>query len=72
MDKWAALYTQSDQTKLIAQWQELVKIMEEQCMYIPYQADRSLDALAPYVHGFLLRGNKTVDYWEPAKVWLDK
>jgi ABC-type transport system substrate-binding protein len=72
-EKWNALRAQQDEKKHLAQLKELLKILYDEAVGIPYQGDAPLLArLRGKVHGFDLHANHTVNYWEPENIWLSK
>jgi ABC-type transport system substrate-binding protein len=72
-EKWNALRAQQDEKKLMVQLKELLKILYDEAVGIPYQGDSPLLARQRgKVHGFDLHDNHMVNYWEPENIWLSK
>ena len=72
-EKWNALLEQPDETKRLVQFKELIKIMYDEVVAIPYMGNSPLMALnLGVVHGFKLHANHTADYYEPENIWLSK
>jgi len=71
-EKWNALRAQQDEKKLMVQLKELLKILYDEVVGIPYQGDAPLLVRQRNVHGFDFHDNHTVNYWEPQNVWLSK
>jgi peptide/nickel transport system substrate-binding protein len=71
-EKWNALLAQKDQKKLMGQLKELVKILYDEAVGIPYQGDAPLMAHSKKLHEFNLHSDHMVSYYEPQNVWLSK
>ena len=71
-EKWNALLAQQDEKKLMVQLKELLKILYDEAVGIPYQGDAPLLARHRNVHGFDLHANHMVSYFEPQNIWLSK
>ncbi len=71
-DKWNALRTQLDDKKRLGQMKELMKLLYDEAVGIPYQGDAPLLARSKKVNGFNHHANHMVSYWEPENVWLSK
>jgi peptide/nickel transport system substrate-binding protein len=71
-EKWDAITSQLDEEKRMQQLKELVKIMYDEVVGIPYQGDAPLCAQYDWVHGFDHNANHTVGYWTPQDIWLEK
>jgi ABC-type transport system substrate-binding protein len=72
-EKWNALIAQLDEKERLGQLKELIKILYDEAVGIPYQGDAPL--LARHrgkVHGFNLHANHSVSFWEPENIWLSK
>jgi peptide/nickel transport system substrate-binding protein len=72
--KWEAMLSQVDDKERIKQLKELVRIMFDEAMIIPYQSDSSRAVLDGTVVGFAetYQINNMADYWEPGIVYLTK
>ena len=71
-EKWDALIAQQDDGKRLAQLKELLKILYDEAVGIPYQGDAPQLVRQPNVHGFDLHAEHMVSYWAPQDVWLSK
>lgn len=72
-EKWDALTKEGDEVKRQEQFKELMKIMYDECIAIPYQGDAPLVVLQPgKVHGFNYHSNRTGAFYERESVWLSK
>ncbi len=71
-DKWDALVAQQDDEKRLVQLKELIKIMYDEAVGIPYQGDAPCIVRSPKLHGFDLHAGRMVSYWEPQSIWLSK
>jgi peptide/nickel transport system substrate-binding protein len=72
-EKWNALLEQPDEDKRLVQFKELIKMMYDEVVAIPYLYNSPLMALnLKLVHGFKLHANHTADYYEPENIWLSK
>jgi peptide/nickel transport system substrate-binding protein len=72
-DKWSAMLQQLDDKKRMNQLKDLLAILYEEAIGIPYQGDAPLLARQKgKVHGFDLHNNHTVSYYEPQDIWLSK
>jgi ABC-type transport system substrate-binding protein len=72
-EKWNTLRAQQDDKKRLVQLKELLKILYDEAVGIPYQGDAPL--LARHrgkVHGFNFHANHTPSYYEPENIWLSK
>jgi hypothetical protein len=56
----------------MVQLKELLKIMYEEAVAIPYQGDCPLLVRSRNVHGFDLHANHMVSYYEPQNIWMSK
>ena len=72
--KWEAMLSQIDDKERIKQLKELVRIMFDEVMIIPYQSDSSRAVLDGTVVGFAetYQINNNADYWQPGIVYLTK
>ncbi len=71
-EKWDALVAQQDDDKRLVQLKEILKILYDEAVGIPYQGDAPQLVRDKNVHGFNLHGKHMVSYWEPQNVWLSK
>jgi peptide/nickel transport system substrate-binding protein len=72
-DKWNAVLAQPDDKKRQAQLKELVGILYEEAVGMPYMADSPLLARQKgKIHGFDLHANHIVSYYEPQNLWMSK
>jgi len=71
-DKWDALRAQQDDTKRLVQLKELIKILYDEAVGIPYQGDAPLVVRRPELHNFDHHARHMVSYWEPQNIWLSK
>jgi peptide/nickel transport system substrate-binding protein len=70
-DKWNAVIAQPDYNKRVAQLKELVKIMYDEMIVIPYHSDRSRMVLDGKVKGFAFQATGA-DGWDCVNTWLSK
>lgn len=72
-EKWNTLLTQQDEKKRFVLLKELLKILYEEVVGIPFQGDAPLMALhRGKVQGFKFHSNHIPSYFEPQNVWLSK
>jgi hypothetical protein len=71
-EKWDALISEIDDKKRMARLKELLQILYDEALGIPYQGDAPLLARRAGVNGFELHANHTVSHWEPENIWLKK
>lgn len=71
-EKWSALYSQLDDKKRLAQMKDLLRILYDEALAIPYQGDAPLVVRQKYLHGFNHHSNHMISYWEPENVWIGK
>jgi hypothetical protein len=71
-DKWNAMITQIDDKKRLAQLKELLAILYEEAIGMPYMADSPLLARQKKLHGFDFHANHIVNYYEPQNIWMSK
>ncbi len=71
-EKWDAITAQLDDEQRTKQFKEIIKILYDEVMCIPYQGDCPLVAMYPTLHGFEHHARHTVSYWAPQDVWLEK
>ena len=71
-DKWDALIAQQDDEKRLVQLKEMIKILYDEAIGIPYQGDAPLVVRRPELHGFDHHARHMVSYWEPQSIWLSK
>jgi len=71
-DKWDAVTAQLDEAKRTEQLKELIKILYDEVVGIPYQGDCPLVALYNNLHGFEHHAKHVTSYWAPQDVWLEK
>jgi peptide/nickel transport system substrate-binding protein len=72
-EKWDALRTELNDAKRMERFKELLAILYDEAVGIPYQGDAPLLAMQPgKVHGFALHADHIVSFWQPQNVWLSK
>ena len=71
-EKWDALIAQQDDGKRLIQLKELIKILYDEAVGIPYQGDAPCSAFRDELQGFDLHAHRMVSYWEPQSIWLSK
>ncbi len=71
-EKWGALIAQQDEDKRMAQLKELMKVLYDEVVGIPYQGDAPQLVRDKNVHGFDLHSHHIVSFWQPQNVWLSK
>jgi peptide/nickel transport system substrate-binding protein len=72
-DKWNALKAQMDDKKRLVQMKELMKLLVDEGVGVPYQGDAPLLVMPKgKLHGFYHHSNHMVSFWDPAEVWLSK
>ena len=54
------------------QLKELLKILYDEVVGIPYQGDAPLVVRADNLHNFNHHSNHMVSYWTPPDIWLSK
>ena len=71
-EKWDALRAQQNDEKRLVQLKEMIKILYDEAIGIPYQGDAPLVVRRPELHGFDHHARHMVSYWEPQSIWLSK
>jgi peptide/nickel transport system substrate-binding protein len=71
-EKWDALITQQDDAKRLVQFKELLKILYDEVVGIPYQGDAPQVVRIDKVHNFNHHSNHMFSYWTPPDIWLSK
>lgn len=71
-EKWDALIAQQDDGKRLAQMKELLKILYDEAVGMPYQGDAPQVVRIDKLHNFNHHANHMVSYWTPHNIWLSK
>ena len=71
-EKWSALIAQQDDDKRMAQLRELMKVLYDEVVGLPYQGDAPLLVRTDKVHNFDLHSHHIVSFWQPQNIWLSK
>jgi peptide/nickel transport system substrate-binding protein len=69
-EKWDELIAERDTTKRLQDMKDILKMMHDEAINIPYQGDAPLVAMVPYLHGFEHHANHIVSFWDPGNIWL--
>lgn len=69
-DKWDAITAQLDEAQRLEQLKEIIEIMQDEVVGIPYQGDAPLVAMYDNLHGFEHHANHVTSYWAPQDIWL--
>jgi hypothetical protein len=71
--KWDAMIAQPDDNIRAEQMREIMKIIYDEVVAIPYQGDRPLMVLQKgKVNNFKFHYGKTPSFYTPEDVWLSK
>jgi ABC-type transport system substrate-binding protein len=69
-EKWDAIVEEQDENKRAELLKEIITIMHDEAIGIPYQGDSPLLALQPgVIHNFDFHANHTVSFWAPQDIW---
>jgi len=71
-EKWDALFAEMDTVKRTAILKDILKMIYDEGIGIPYQGDAPLVAMDPKLHGFAHHAFHVTSFWDPGKVWLEK
>jgi peptide/nickel transport system substrate-binding protein len=71
-DKWNDLLTELDTAKRTAILKDILKIIYDEAIGIPYQGDAPLVAMDPKLHGFAHHAFHVTSFWSPGEVWLEQ
>lgn len=71
-EKWDALLTQMDDGKRLVQLKEILKMLYDEAVGIPYQGDAPQVVRIDKLHNFNHHSNHMVSYWTPHNIWLSK
>jgi peptide/nickel transport system substrate-binding protein len=71
-DKWDALKKELDPAKRLSILKDILKVIYDNAIGIPYQGDAPLVAMVPELHGFAHHANHVTSFWSPGTIWLEK
>jgi len=71
-EKWDQLIAEQNRQKRTALLKELVKILYDEVIGIPYQADAPLQILNKKVRDWNYNSGRTVSYYDAGKIWLSE
>jgi ABC-type transport system substrate-binding protein len=70
--KWDALKAELDTAKRNIILKDILKMIYDEAIAIPYQGDAPLVAINPKLHGFAHHAFHVTSFWDPGKVWEEK
>ncbi|MCJ7605730.1 MAG: ABC transporter substrate-binding protein [Dehalococcoidales bacterium] len=70
--KWDALKAEMDPVKRTGILKDILKMIYDEAIGIPYQGDAPLVAMVPELHGFAHHAFHVTSFWSPGEVWLEK
>jgi peptide/nickel transport system substrate-binding protein len=70
-EKWDELFAELDTTKRTEILRELLNIIYDEAIGIPYQGDAPLVAMDTKLHGFAHHAFHVTSFWAPGEVWLE-
>jgi peptide/nickel transport system substrate-binding protein len=70
-EKWDDLFAEMDTVKRTGILKELLEIIYNEAIGIPYQGDAPLVAMDPKLHGFAHHAFHVTSFWAPGEVWLE-
>jgi ABC-type transport system substrate-binding protein len=71
-EKWDALIAEQDDAKRLTKLKELLKILYDEAIAMPYQGDAPLMVRNSKLHNFDFHANHITSYYEPQNIWLSK
>jgi len=71
-EKWDALFAELDGVKRTAILKDILKMIYDEAIGIPYQGDAPIVAMVPTLHGFAHHAFHVTSFWDPGQVWLEK
>lgn len=71
-EKWDALFAELDPVKRNVIFMDILKMIYDNAIGIPYQGDAPLVAMDPKLHGFAHHAFHVTSFWAPGLVWLEK
>jgi hypothetical protein len=51
---------------------DILQVMYDEAICIPYQGDAPLVAIVPEIHGFEHHALHITSFWDPGNVWISK
>jgi ABC-type transport system substrate-binding protein len=71
-EKWDDLFAELDTSKRNEILIEILNIIYDEAIAIPYQGDAPLVAMDPKLHGFAHHAFHVTSFWAPGEVWLEE
>lgn len=71
-EKWDELFAELDTVKRTGILEDILEIIYDEAIGIPYQGDAPLVAMSPKLHGFAHHAFHVTSFWAPGEVWLEE
>ena len=68
-DMWDSLVAEMDGSKRVEILKDILQVMYDEAICIPYQGDAPLVAMVPELHGFEHHALHITSFWDPGSIW---